>query len=112
LFGQTQIIDSLVTVDISTIREANKKLLEREYLLKIVDTQTSIISDYKVISEKQDSLIYKYQIKNINLEKKIISLNSNINSLTNKLNKQKTISTIFGSTTAASLLALIIVLLL
>ncbi len=102
LFGQTPPqIDSLVTIDIVTIRKANEKLIEANYLKETVSIQDSIISDYKLISEKQDSLAYKYQIKNITLEQEL----SSTRELNEKLNKliatKNTAIVILGSVSAA-----------
>ena len=96
--------DSLVTIDISTIRKANEKLVELNYLRNTVSNQNDIISNYKELSEKQDSIIYNYQIATINFENKLISaenINKNLNKSIDK--KNKTIA-ILGGTTAASLI--------
>lgn len=96
--------DSLVTVDISTIRKANEKLVELNYLRNTVSNQNDIISNYKELSEKQDSIIYNYQIATINFENQLLSaenINKNLNKSIDK--KNKTIA-ILGGTTAASLI--------
>lgn len=96
--------DSLVTIDISTIRKANEKLVELNYLRNTVSNQNDIISNYKELSEKQDSIIYNYQIATINFENKLLSaenINKNLNKSIDK--KNKTIA-ILGGTTAASLI--------
>ena len=96
--------DSLVTIDISTIRKANEKLVELNYFRNTVSNQNDIISNYKELSEKQDSIIYNYQIATINFENKLISaenINKNLNKSIDK--KNKTIA-ILGGTTAASLI--------
>ena len=83
LFGQTKTqTDSLVVVDIATIRKANEKLIEANYLKNVVANQNDIIFNYKIMSEKQDSLIYKYAIKNITLEEELSTtktINENLN---------------------------------
>ena len=105
LFGQKIMpFDSLVTIDISTIRKANEKLVELNYLRNTVSNQNDIISNYKELSEKQDSIIYNYQIATINFENKLLSaenINKNLNKSIDK--KNKTIA-ILGGTTAASLI--------
>ena len=96
--------DSLVTIDISTIRKANEKLVELNYLRNTVSNQNDIISNYKELSEKQDSIIYNYQIATINFENQLLSaenMNKNLNKSIDK--KNKTIA-ILGGTTAASLI--------
>lgn len=103
--------DSLVTIDISTIRKANEKLVELNYLRNTVSNQNDIISNYKELSEKQDSIIYNYQIATINFENQLLSaenLNKNLNKSIDK--KNKTIA-ILGGTTAASLIITVLCLL-
>ena len=103
--------DSLVTIDISTIRKANEKLVELNYLRNTVSNQNDIISNYKELSEKQDSIIYNYQIATINFENQLLSaenLNKNLNKSIDK--KNKTIA-ILGGTTAASLVVTVLCLL-
>lgn len=103
--------DSLVTVDISTIRKANEKLVELNYLRNTVSNQNDIISNYKELSEKQDSVIYNYQIATINFENQLLSaenINKNLNKSIDK--KNKTIA-ILGGTTAVSLVVTVLCLL-
>lgn len=103
--------DSLVTIDISTIRKANEKLVELNYLRNTVSNQNDIISNYKELSEKQDSIIYNYQIATINFENQLLSaenINKNLNKSIDK--KNKTIA-ILGGTTAASLIITVLCLL-
>lgn len=109
MFGQNQIlIDSLATIDIATIRKANEKLIEINYLKETISIQDTIISDYTKLSEKQDSLIYKYQIKNISLEGQL----SDTKAINEKLNKniktKNTIIAVLGGTTAASIITAVI----
>ena len=112
LFGQTITpIDSLVTIDISTIRKANEKLIELNYIKDIVSNQDSIIFNYKKLSEKQDSIIYINQIKNINLENKLLSAEDINKNLNNSINKKNKIIAILGGTTAASVITTILCLL-
>ena len=103
--------DSLVTVDISTIRKANEKLVELNYLRNTVSNQNDIISNYKELSEKQDSIIYNYQIATINFENQLLSaenINKNLNKSIDKKNKA---IAILGGTTAASLIVTVLCLL-
>lgn len=112
LFGQKITpFDSLVTIDISTIRKANEKLVELNYLRNTVSNQNDIISNYKELSEKQDSIIYNYQIATINFENQLLSaenINKNLNKSIDK--KNKTIA-ILGGTTAVSLVVTVLCLL-
>lgn len=74
--------DSLVVVDIGTLREANVKLIERLALKNIVSQQDTIILN-------QSEIISKYKSENINL----VLLNENIKKQyldTEKLNKDLT----------------------
>lgn len=112
LFGQTITpIDSLVTIDISTIRRANEKLIEIEYLKTTITNQDDIISTYKELSEKQDSLIYKYQIRNVTLENELLSSKNVNESLNKSINKKNKVITILGGVSAASLITTILCLL-
>lgn len=112
MFGQTITpIDSLVTIDISTIRRANEKLIEIEYLKTTITNQDDIISTYKELSEKQDSLIYKYQIRNVTLENELLSSKNANESLNKSINKKNKVITIFGGVSAASLITTILCLL-
>ncbi len=89
MFGQTNDTtslrgnaDSLVVIDIGTLREANVKLIERLALKDIVSQQDTIILN-------QFEIISKYKSENINL----VSLNENIKKQyldAEKLNKDLT----------------------
>lgn len=108
LFGQTITpIDSLVTIDIATIRKANEKLIELKYLKETVANKDSIIYNYKKLSEKQDSLAYKYQIKNISLNNELSDANEINKELNKIINKKNTIIAVFGGITTASLITTI-----
>ena len=109
LFGQTITpIDSLVTIDIATIRKANEKLIELNYLKETIANKDSIIYNYKKLSEKQDSLAYKYQIKNISLNNELSDANEINKELNKIINKKNTIIAVFGGITTASLITTII----
>lgn len=66
LYGQTNdisslkgIADSLVVIDVATIREATIKLLEREELKSIVSQQdTIILNQYEIIDEYKNYNLY------------------------------------------------------
>lgn len=103
--------DSLVVIDIGTIHKANEKLIEIEYLKTTITNQDDIIFSYKELSEKQDSLIYKYQTKNITLENELLSIKNVNESLNNSINKKNKIITILGGVSAASLITTILCLL-
>lgn len=53
--GDLQLSDTTVTIGINYIRLANSKLIERKYLLKVVNEQDSIISfkDNYIIEQKK-----------------------------------------------------------
>lgn len=84
----------MVTVPLSAIREANKKLIEREYLIKINCVQDSII-------KTQDDVI-KSQYDNIS------ELNNSINKEINK-RKQYRIATFCLGGTVVVLSALLFI---
>ena len=108
LFGQTITpIDSLVTIDIATIRKANEKLIELNYLKETIANKDSIIYNYKKLSEKQDSLAYKYQIKNISLNNELSNANEINKELNKVINKKNTIIAVFVGITTASLITTI-----
>ena len=51
--------DSLVTIDIATIREANIKLLERNYLKGVVTQQDNIIfNQFEIIDKYKEENLY------------------------------------------------------
>lgn len=101
-------IDSLVTIDIATIRKANEKLIEANYLKETVAIQDSIIYDYKLVSEKQDSLVYKYQIKNITLADELETARKINEDLNKSIKTKNTFIAILGGATAASIITTIV----
>ena len=101
-------IDSLVTIDIATIRKANEKLIEANYLKETVAVQDSIICDYKLVSEKQDSLVYKYQIKNITLADELEAARKINEDLNKSIKTKNTFIAILGGATAASIITTIV----
>lgn len=88
LYGQTDtpslkgVSDSLVVVDIMTIKEANVKLLERKMFKEIAAQQDTIILNQNVIIDKYKQENLYLVSSNIDLDKKYkesIELNNKIN---------------------------------
>lgn len=86
LFGQTNdtislrgYADSLVVIDIATIREANIKLIERNYLKEITNQQDTIISN-------QNEIIDKYKEENLFIASQNLELQTKYNEV-EELNK-------------------------
>ena len=59
--GDLQLSDTTVTIGINYIRLANSKLIERKYLLKIVDEQDSIIAFKDNYIAEQKKIITNFQ---------------------------------------------------
>lgn len=59
--GDLQLSDTAVTIDIKYIRLANAKLIERKYLLDIVNEQDSIISFKDNYITEQKKIITDFQ---------------------------------------------------
>lgn len=88
LYGQNDTLllkgvsDSLVVVDIATIKEANIKLLERKMLKEVVAQQDTIISNqYSIINKYKQENLYLVS-SNIDLDKQYqesIELNKKLN---------------------------------
>lgn len=107
MFGQSNqipslkgVADSLVVVDINTIKEATIKLNERLYLLDIVNLQNQTIEDYNNIINQQDKYILHLNVNNYELKEKyknVLDINNNINK---RLENQKKWTTVFGCSTA------------
>lgn len=107
LFGQT---DSLVVVNISTIREANKKLIERKALKEIVANQDNIIADLYSINNLKDNKIIDLsnEIEKLNADNtKYIELN---NKLSKSLETQKFYKTIGLTLAGCSITTLALIL--
>lgn len=115
LFGQinyNMIVDkndSLVLVDINTIRQATIKLLEREKYIELNNQKDSMIVEYK-------NLVQNEIDRNIVLNGEIYKLNydllekENLNKSLNKsLNKQKINTKIVGGVGIVSTLLAIII---
>lgn len=65
--GDLQLSDTTVTIDINYIRLANSKLIERKYLLDIVNEQDSIIGfkDNYIIEQKKIITNFQNRVDNI-----------------------------------------------
>ena len=59
--GNLQLSDTTIMIDIKYIRLANAKLIERKYLLKVVDEQDSIISLKDNYINEQSKIITDFQ---------------------------------------------------
>ena len=59
--GNLQLSDTTITIDIKYIRLANAKLIERKYLLKVVDEQDFIISLKDNYINEQSKIITDFQ---------------------------------------------------
>ena len=55
--GSSQNADTTITITISEVREINKKLIERKYLLKITETQDSIINSQAEYIKEQEKIV-------------------------------------------------------
>lgn len=89
--------DSLVVVNIATIREANKKLLERDYLKELTVQQDSLINDLNVLVDKYDNERRNVLSKNYELTKNIEEVTELNNKLNKNLKNRKTANIILGS---------------
>lgn len=86
-----------VIVPIDYIRLANEKLIERKYLIKIIEQKDSILIQYDNYSKKQSLIIKNYQ-EDINKANKVNQ------DLQKKLNNQK-VQTIVASSVGAGIIA-------
>ena len=92
---------ALVKVPINFIREANARLIERNYLLLINKEQDSLINDYKNYVTEQKVIIGDFQNK--------VNVLSIDNSKLNKsLNKQRTTNKVLWGATGASVIVTIL----
>ena len=55
--GSSQSTDTTITVSIAEVREINKKLIERKYLLKITEAQDSIINNQAEYIKEQEKIV-------------------------------------------------------
>ena len=96
--GEQIIEDTCVTVPIRLIRSANNKMIERKYLLKVVDTQDSIIQLNNKYVLQQDTIIN-------DLKNRILETNRINNDLEERYKKERTKKIIYGSIAGALLVA-------
>lgn len=96
--GEQIIEDTCVTVPIRLIRSANNKMIERKYLLKIVDAQDSIIQLNNKYVLQQDTIIN-------DLKNRILETNRINNDLEERYKKERTKKIIYGSIAGALLVA-------
>ena len=96
--GEQIIEDTCVTVPIRLIRSANNKMIERKYLLKVVDTQDSIIQLNNEYILQQDTIIN-------DLKNRILETNRINNDLKERYKKERTKKIIYGSIAGALLVA-------
>lgn len=96
--GEQIIEDTCVTVPIRLIRSANNKMIERKYLLKVVDAQDSIIQLNNKYVLQQDTIIN-------DLKNRILETNRINNDLEERYKKERTKKIIYGSIAGALLVA-------
>lgn len=75
--GSSQNADTTITITIAEVREINKKLIERKYLLKITEAQDSIINNQAEYINEQERVVEETK-----------SALSKVDFLHNKLNKK------------------------
>lgn len=109
MFGQTNDIsslkgaaDSLVVVNISTIREANVKLTERLYLKEICAQQDTIITNQKSVINEYISYNLFLADENLTLQKNIKKQKELNESLEKHLNCSKTLNWVLGGVSVAA----------
>lgn len=96
--GEQIIEDTCATVPIRLIRSANNKMIERKYLLKVVDAQDSIIQLNNKYVLQQDTIIN-------DLKNRILETNRINNDLEERYKKERTKKIIYGSIAGAFLVA-------
>ena len=96
--GEQIIKDTCVIVPIRLIRSANNKMIERKYLLKVVDAQDSIIQLNNKYVLQQDTIIN-------DLKNRILETNRINNDLEERYKKERTKKIIYGSIAGALLVA-------
>ena len=90
--------DTCINVPIKLIRSANNKMIERKYLLKVVDAQDSIIHLNNEYILQQDTIIN-------DLKNRILETNRLNNELQEQYKKERTKKIIYGSVAGAFLVA-------
>lgn len=96
--GEQIMEDTCVSVPIRFIRSANNKMIERKYLLKVVDAQDSIIQLNNEYILQQDTIIS-------DLKNRILETNRINNELQERYKKERTKKIIYGSIAGALLVA-------
>lgn len=96
--GEQIMEDTCVTVPIKLIRSANNKMIERKYLLKVVDAQDSIICLKTNYILQQDTIIN-------DLKNRILETNRINDELQEQYKKERTKKIIYGSVAGAFLVA-------
>ena len=102
--GDLQLLDTAVTIDIKYIRLANAKLIERKYLLDIVNEQDSIISfkDNYIVEQKKIITDFQNRVDNA------IKINEAIKQdIEKQKNRTKVVGGIAGSAIAILVISLI-----
>lgn len=97
LYVETNGKDTTVVLSMDEIRELDKKLVERKYLIKITETQDSIINNQKEYIQEQEKLAKASTDK-------IKELDSLHRKMVNKSNIMKGTSICLGVALAVSLL--------
>lgn len=119
MYGQNNInasstgenLDSLVVVDLATIRKATIKLVEREEYIELNKQKDSLITDYKnYIVEQNNNITY---LKNVSF---VLNEQNNeyerINEdLSKRLNKSKKWCNILGGTAIAGIASTVLLIL-
>ena len=75
--GSSQNADTTITITIAEVREINKKLIERKYLLKITEAQDSVINNQAEYINEQERVVEETK-----------SALSKVDFLHNRLNKK------------------------
>lgn len=117
MFGQNNDIsslkgvsDSLVVVDISTIREATVKLTERNYLKEVCAQQDTIINNQaQIIAEFEKYNIYIAE-QNIAFRKSIVDCEYKNKTLEKSLKRSKAFNWVLGGVSVSAIATTIIVL--
>lgn len=97
----TQIDSTYVSIPISYIKLANKKLIERQLLIKTNIYKDSIILDYKKYIEEQDNI-------NKSFQHRIDEANEINQNLSKRLDRQRKTSLILGGVAGASIIVIVL----
>ena len=93
---------SKVIIPISFLRDANAKLLERLYLIKVVEQKDSIISLANQYTTEQNNIIKDFQGR-------VVTLTNTNNKLVTSIDRQKKTTAIFGSVALGAIVGVIVV---